>query len=82
LRQGLGPIVPDAIVRGRGLLLGIELARPVAAQVVAVALDKHLLVNNAAPNVVRLCPPLTIDESEVDRALEILAEVFDEVAAA
>jgi acetylornithine aminotransferase len=82
LRQGLGPIVPDEIVRGRGLLLGIELARPIAAQVVAVALDKHLLVNNAAPNVVRLCPPLTIDESEVDRALEILAEVFDEVAAA
>ncbi|WP_129338747.1 acetylornithine transaminase [Cellulomonas endophytica] len=62
--EGLGhPLV--AGVRGEGLLLGIVLARPVAAEVAARALEAGLIVNPCAPDVVRLAPPyvLTADQA-------------------
>ena len=68
-----------AVVRGRGLLIGVELDQPIARHVAEAALDAGLLVNDATPNVVRLCPPLVIADDEIDHALEALAEVFDAV---
>ena len=61
-------------VRGRGLLIGVETAAP-AADVVAAAREKGLLVLTAGENVVRLAPPLTVGPDEVAAALEILARV-------
>ena len=61
-------------VRGRGLLIGVETAAP-AADVVAAAREKALLVLTAGENVVRLAPPLTVGPDEVAAALEILARV-------
>ena len=61
-------------VRGRGLLIGVETAAP-AADVVAAACEKGLLVLTAGENVVRLAPPLTVGPDEVAAALEILARV-------
>ena len=61
-------------VRGRGLLIGVETAAP-AADVVAAAREKGLLVLTAGENVVRLAPPLTVGPDEVAAALEILAGV-------
>jgi acetylornithine aminotransferase len=68
-----------AVVRGRGLLIGVELDQPIARHVAETALEAGLLVNDATPNVVRLCPPLVIADDEIDHALEALAEVFDAV---
>src|SRR5690606_32901640 len=45
-------------VRGRGLLLAVQLARPVAADVARAALDAGLVVNAVAPAAIRLAPPL------------------------
>jgi predicted acetylornithine/succinylornithine family transaminase len=61
--------------RGVGLMWGIELSVP-AAPVVARALDAGLLVLTAGERVLRLLPPLTIGEDELDRGLGILREVL------
>jgi acetylornithine aminotransferase len=50
-------------VRGRGLMLGIELARD-CGELVQRGLEAGLLINVTAGNTVRLLPPLIIDESE------------------
>ncbi|WP_406098564.1 acetylornithine transaminase [Streptomyces sp. NBC_01013] len=69
--EGLGhPLVSH--VRGSGLLLGIVLTEPLAAQVQQAAQGAGLLVNAPAPDVVRLMPPLIIGEAEVDAFLQAL----------
>ena len=60
-------------VRGRGLLLGAVTTTP-AADVVAEARRRGLLVLTAGDNVVRLAPPLTIGAADVSTALDILRD--------
>ena len=60
-------------VRGRGLMLGLETAGPIARATVAAARDRHgLLVNATGDTTLRLVPPLVIGADEVDLALERL----------
>jgi predicted acetylornithine/succinylornithine family transaminase len=61
-------------VRGRGLMLAIELTFP-AADVVRKAMEKGLLINCPAGNVLRFVPPLILTRDDVDRAVAILDEV-------
>lgn len=63
------PVVRE--VRGCGLMRGLDLDRP-AAPVVDAARERGLLVNGTARTVVRLLPPLTITEAEIDLAVERL----------
>jgi acetylornithine/succinyldiaminopimelate/putrescine aminotransferase len=63
-------------VRGRGFLLGAELDRP-AADVVAACLERGLVVGSAGDRVLRLTPPLTIADDELDHGLAILREALD-----
>jgi len=58
-------------VRGEGLLIGIELESP-AATAVAACRERGLVTTAAGANVVRLSPPLIVNDSEVASALEIL----------
>ncbi|MFV8836037.1 aspartate aminotransferase family protein [Aquisalimonas sp.] len=58
------PAVMD--IRGRGLMLAIELDRP-CGDLVKRALDDHLLINVTAQSVIRLLPPLIISDDEADR---------------
>ena len=58
-------------VRGKGLLIGIELSRPAAALVTACR-EAGLLVLTAGEMVLRLEPPLIVDEATCDYALAIL----------
>ena len=53
-------------VRGRGLLQALVLSEPVAAAVVGAALDEGLVVNDVAPDAIRLAPALQISEAELD----------------
>ncbi|WP_094286734.1 acetylornithine transaminase [Mycobacterium lehmannii] len=64
-------------VRGRGLLLGVVLTAEAAKAVEAAARDAGFLVNAAAPDVVRLAPPLVISEAQVDDFLAALPAVLD-----
>jgi predicted acetylornithine/succinylornithine family transaminase len=62
-------------VRGRGLLLGAVVAPP-ASGVVAECRERGLLVLTAGEHVIRLAPPLTVDDSDVAQALAVLADVL------
>ncbi len=65
--------VPGVVeVRGRGLMLGVELARP-CGELVRRALDAGLVINVTADKVVRLLPPLVIREPEARQLVAILA---------
>lgn len=81
LRSGLQRVFPDGEVRGRGLLLGVQLPRRAARPLAALALQRGLLVNDVAPDVLRVTPPLVITDEEIDRALEILEEAWDAIGA-
>ncbi|MDZ7727404.1 MAG: aminotransferase class III-fold pyridoxal phosphate-dependent enzyme [Dehalococcoidia bacterium] len=67
-------------VRGKGLLLAIGLSSDIAPDVVAACRERGLLVNNVRPNAVRLMPPLTVSEEELDRACQVLEESINAVA--
>ncbi|BBZ67507.1 MAG: acetylornithine transaminase [Mycolicibacterium insubricum] len=64
-------------VRGRGLLLGVVLREPAAKNVETAARDAGFLVNAAAPEVVRLAPPLIITDEQVDVFLTALPTILD-----
>ncbi|WP_329009758.1 MULTISPECIES: acetylornithine transaminase [unclassified Streptomyces] len=64
-------------VRGAGLLLGIVLTGPHAAQAQAAAQEAGFLVNAPAPDVVRLMPPLNLRDDEVDAFLQALPGILD-----
>lgn len=52
-------------VRGSGLLLGIGLAGPWAAQLAAAALDRGFIVNAVREDTIRLAPPLIVEEEDL-----------------
>jgi acetylornithine/N-succinyldiaminopimelate aminotransferase len=62
-------------VRGRGLLIGALVDRS-SGEIVAECRDRGLLVLSAGDDVVRVTPPLTIGDSDVAKALEILSDVL------
>jgi 4-aminobutyrate aminotransferase len=78
------PIVGD--VRGRGLMIGIEIVkdqktREVAPQlrdrIVDLAFERGLLILGCGETSVRLAPPLVVKQGEVDVALDILEECIE-----
>ncbi|AGM41412.1 acetylornithine aminotransferase [Spiribacter salinus M19-40] len=66
-------------IRGRGLMIGIELAHP-CPQLVAQALAAGLLINVTAGQVVRLLPPLIMSDAEADQLVSTLAPMILAVA--
>ncbi len=62
-------------VRGRGLLIGVELTMP-AAPIVDACREGGLLLLTAGDTVLRLSPPLIVDEEACDRALSVLDEAL------
>jgi acetylornithine/N-succinyldiaminopimelate aminotransferase len=62
-------------VRGRGLLLGLDVDRP-AGDVVAACIERGLVVGTAGEGTLRLTPPLTIPTSELEHGLAVLEEVL------
>ena len=62
-------------VRGRGLLIGIELKERVQPTLVAL-MERGVLALPAGPNVLRLLPPLVISDAEINQALAIICEVL------
>ena len=58
--------------RGKGLLLAMTLSQDIADKIVLDCLENGLIVNNVRANAVRLAPPLTVENAEVDKALQII----------
>ncbi len=62
-------------VRGKGLLLGMEMTRD-GDPIVKACLEKGVLINCAAGNVLRFIPPLIVQQKDIDRLIDVLEEVF------
>jgi ornithine--oxo-acid transaminase len=75
------PIIRE--VRGRGLFAGVELHRNMASAgtVISRLLQAGVLTKDTHRNTIRFAPPLIINESQVDWAVDRLTEVLDEIAA-
>ncbi len=61
-------------IRGRGLLIGIQLYKD-QAKFIKKLMDNKLLTIRAAENVVRILPPLNVKKNELDQALKIIDKV-------
>ena len=61
-------------IRGRGLLIGIQLQTD-QTKFIKKLMDNKLLTIRAAENVVRVLPPLNVKKSEIDKALQIISKV-------
>jgi len=77
-------------VRGRGLLLGVDLvtdrrtrerARAISAKVSWRCWERGLFLTFFSGSVLRICPPLVITEEEIDRALSVLDDALRDVLA-
>jgi acetylornithine/N-succinyldiaminopimelate aminotransferase len=63
-------------VRGRGLLLALDLGKPISAAVAAAALEAGLLVNAPRPEALRFMPALTVTRGEITEMAAILDRVL------
>jgi acetylornithine/N-succinyldiaminopimelate aminotransferase len=68
-------------IRGMGLMLGIELAKPCSALVQQCA-DKGLLISVTADTVIRLVPPLIMTEAEADEVVGLLCPLIKQLVSA
>jgi acetylornithine/N-succinyldiaminopimelate aminotransferase len=76
LAAGLGELPGISSVRGRGLLLAAELDGKPSGEVAGALLDRGLVTNAVTPTALRLTPPITVSDAEVDEALGILEVVL------
>ena len=63
-------------VRGLGYMVGIETTGNLG-ELVQSARDKGLIVLTAGTNVIRLLPPITLSDAEIEKGVAILSEIFD-----
>ena len=73
LAKQLGNLPTVVAIRGLGLILGIQVTGDLGT-IVTQARKNGLIVLTAGSDVIRLLPPLTITEEEIERAVSILAE--------
>ena len=73
------PTIGATEVRGRGLMIGVEMEAPLARKLMLKALENGLVLNAVGDTILRFLPPLIISEGDVDEAMEILARSWDEI---
>ena len=76
IKQKYPKIIKD--IRGRGLLIGIQLYKD-QSNFIKKLMDNKLLTIRAAENVVRILPPLNVKKNELDQALKIIDKVCREI---
>jgi acetylornithine aminotransferase/acetylornithine/N-succinyldiaminopimelate aminotransferase len=76
LQSMVGRIPAVKEVRGRGLMLAVQLTDDSAREVVLGCLERGVLVNDVTPSAIRLLPPLIIREEEALGGLQVLEEVL------
>lgn len=77
-RSRLGGLNNVKDIRGKGLMIGIELDSD-CTDLVGKALDKGLLINVTVQNVIRLLPPLIITNDEADQICDIICSLVEEI---
>jgi acetylornithine/N-succinyldiaminopimelate aminotransferase len=75
-RHGLGD------VRGRGLLLALDLKLPISAAIVAQALEAGVLLNSPQPDALRFMPALNVTREEIAQMIDCLDAILTKAGAA
>ncbi|MDQ5769001.1 aspartate aminotransferase family protein [Thiothrix subterranea] len=73
-REKLAGVVGVRDIRGKGLMIGVELERD-CGELVKQALERGLLINVTAGNVIRLLPPLIITDAQADQIITMVSEL-------
>lgn len=68
-----------AEVRGRGLMIGIQLTCDKAKEIKDQCFEKGYLIGNVGSNILRLLPPLIITKQDIDGMIEVLDEIMSRV---
>ncbi|MDX2378390.1 MAG: acetylornithine/succinylornithine family transaminase [Acidimicrobiia bacterium] len=77
LSDGLADVPGVRAVRGVGLMLGVGLDDDLDARAVyADLLDHGLIVNAVDPSTIRLVPPITVSDAEIDEAVELIEQAL------
>jgi len=77
LRAWGGDLVQE--VRGRGLMIGVQLNRPIARDLMKASLEQGLIFNAVGDDVMRFLPPLSITKTDVDEAIAVLGRALEQV---
>jgi acetylornithine/N-succinyldiaminopimelate aminotransferase len=72
---GIGSYQIVKELRGKGLMVAIELTKP-CAEIVTDALERGILINCTSNSVIRLVPPLVISKEELDVVISVLKEIL------
>ena len=78
IKKSLSGLPGVTQVRGRGLLLGIELTTPIAKQVATAMLDAGVIVNAANDQTVRIAPPLIVTAPQIEKFIVVFKKVMKE----
>jgi acetylornithine/N-succinyldiaminopimelate aminotransferase len=74
---------PVVEVRGKGLMLGMELSNAeLAKHVVAQMMERHIVINRTSETVLRFLPPFILERQHIDQAVQALDEILSSAAAA
>ncbi len=76
-KQQLADVEGVVDIRGKGLMIGIELDRD-CPELVQKALEKHLLINVAGGNRIRLLPPVIINEAQAQQIIDIVSALVQD----
>jgi len=71
----------DAVdhIRGKGLLLGLQLATPVARELAETCFERGLVLNAIGTNLLRLAPPLMVSAEQCDQAVGTITDTLAEI---
>ncbi len=70
------PLVKE--IRGKGLMIGIELNKP-CTELVDIAREKGMLINVTSGNVIRLLPPLIINQQQAQTIIDTITDIVEQL---
>jgi acetylornithine/N-succinyldiaminopimelate aminotransferase len=72
------PIITE--VRGKGLMIGVQLAAPIAVKLKKKFLEQGFLIGSVGDNIIRMLPPLIISKDDIDMYIAALDKVLDKMS--
>lgn len=78
IKKSISAVPGVSEVRGRGLLIGIELTTPIAKKVAALMLEAGVIVNAANDQTIRIAPPLIVTTPQIENFISIFKKVMKE----
>jgi acetylornithine aminotransferase len=72
------PLITE--IRGQGILVGLGLAKPVAAELAKAAFDRGLIINAPNDSSIRIAPPLIVGDAELEEFRTMFTEALEAIA--